>query len=118
MHSEQSEAGRAFQLFDYAAHADFRRGGHEQVDVVIQSDLHVGDAVAVLVGYLLEDGLQIRVDSVLEHLATVFRTPDDVVVQIVYRSPTMCKPFIACAHRNNYSTSITMCIIGSTLTRH
>ena len=39
-----------------------------------------GDTVAVLVGYLLEDGLQIRVDSVLEHLATVFRTPDDVVV--------------------------------------
>lgn len=118
MHGEQSEAGRAFQLFDDAAHADFRRGGHEQVDVVVRSDLHVGDTVAVLVGYLLEDGLQIRVDSVLEHLATVFRAPDDVVVQIIYRSPTMCKPFIACAHRNNCSTSTTMCIIGNALTRH
>ena len=65
--------------------------------MIVQTDPHVGDAVAVLVGYLLEDGLQILVDFVLKHLATVFRAPDDVVVQIVYRSPTMCEPFIACS---------------------
>ena len=88
------------------------------MDVVVQADLHAGNAVAVLVGYLPENRLQIRVDSVLKHLATVFRAPDDVVVQIVYRSPTMCEPFIACAHGNNRSTFATICKLRYALTRH
>ena len=58
---------------------------------MIRHDLHCHDTELVFCRQLLKHFLQVRIHTVPKELLPVLRAPDDMVLQRVHISPTICK---------------------------
>lgn len=89
MPPEQSPRDTALHDLDHVRYEELGRYVDQQVDMV-GHDLHCGDLKPILVRYGLKHLFAVGIRAVLQHFSPVLRAPDDMVLERIHVSSTMC----------------------------
>ena len=98
VHAEKSESGSPFQTGNNSSHRKLRRGRYKHMYLIVQADFKMFDCKSFFISNLVHQRLQICFYITVENFVSVLCSPYNVVIQVIHRSSTICKPFIMSVH--------------------
>ena len=98
VHAEKPESRSSFQAGNNSGHGKLRRGRYKHMYMIVQANLEMFDCKTFFFSNLVHQRLQICFYITVENFVSVLCSPYNVVIQIIHRSSTVCKPFIMSVH--------------------